>query len=220
MPSKTGDMTPDDKCPLCGSGGARPFCSAGKRSYFRCDICGGIFMAELDRLSRNEERARYLRHNNDILDQGYRNFVSPIVRSIAARQEVSDRGLDFGAGPGPVVAAMLRELNFSIALYDPFFHADTSVLKEQYDFIVCSEVMEHFYNPYAEFVTLRGLLGAGGHLFCTTHLYDETIDFRRWYYKDDPTHVFFYTEATIRWIQQNIGFAYSEIDHRLILFER
>ncbi len=51
-----------------------------------------------------------------------------------------------------------------------------------------------------------------------THLYDENIDFEKWYYKNDPTHVFIYQEKTIEYIAKEFGFSSFCIENRLITF--
>ena len=45
-----------------------------------------------------------------------------------------------------------------------------------------------------------------------TDLYDESIGFHKWYYKNDPTHVFIYQKKTIEWIKNNIGFSDVKIE--------
>ena len=61
------------------------------------------------------------------------------------------RGLDYGAGPGPALAAMIEEDGYSAALYDPLFHPDEAVLSDSYDFITCTETVEHFATPAPTF---------------------------------------------------------------------
>jgi hypothetical protein len=51
-----------------------------------------------------------------------------------------------------------------------------------------------------------------------TDIYNENIDFHKWYYKNDLTHVFIYHKKTIEWIKNNIGFDDVFIDERLIVF--
>ena len=146
----------------------------------------------------------YQTHNNDIDDPRYQKFVSPLVGLIDSRHHKGHSGLDFGAGPGPVIAHMLGKHGYSIDLYDPFFHPDKTVLTNRYDFIVSCEVVEHFYNPFETFTTLGGLLAPGGSLYCRTTLYRDDIDFSNWFYKNESTHVFFYQRTTIEWIAEHI----------------
>lgn len=48
-------------------------------------------------------------HENDINDPGYRAFVAPVVDRISSDRTPKHFGLDFGAGPGPVIAKLLSD---------------------------------------------------------------------------------------------------------------
>jgi hypothetical protein len=91
-------------------------------------------------------------------------------------------------------------------------------LESKYDYIACCEVVEHFYDPFREFKKLKDLLNPGGKLYCMTELYDQNTDFRAWYYKNDPTHVFFYSPCAISWIKEQFNFKEAKIEGRLIVF--
>jgi hypothetical protein len=56
-------------------------------------------------------------------------------------------------------------------------------------------------------------------LYLMTEVYNEGIDFASWYYKNDPTHVFFYSRETFEWIKKEFGFSKVEVNKRLIVFE-
>jgi cyclopropane fatty-acyl-phospholipid synthase-like methyltransferase len=161
-----------------------------------------------------------LQHNNDIYDERYRTFVSPITKHILERYKINSNGLDYGAGTGPVISTILNENGYGINKYDPYFSPDVTVLEKEYDYIVCCEVIEHFYHPKKEFIKLKNLLKNNGELICKTDLYDENIDFSKWKYKNDPTHVFFYSRDTFEWIKQNIGFNKVSIEGRVVIFEK
>ncbi|MDY6827017.1 MAG: class I SAM-dependent methyltransferase [Bacillota bacterium] len=165
-----------------------------------------------------EEKLRYDKHINDINDPGYRNFVRSLVEEVVKDFTVGKEGLDFGAGPGPVVAAMLGEKGYRLALYDVFYHPDELVLNKSYDFIICSEVIEHFRSPADEFRKLRRLLRPGGRLYCMTEIYTEEIDFKNWPYKNDSTHLFFYHPLAFQWIEKKIGFNSLVFKGRLIIY--
>src|SRR3989339_1704505 len=144
-------------CPLC-THDSHPLDPTAKRRYFQCPNCGGIFLARELLLSPDAELREYHTHNNDITDIRYQKFVSPLVELIGSRHNNGQRGLDFGAGPGPVVAHMLGKLGYGIDLYDPFFHPDETIFANSYDFIFCCEVIEHFNTPGITFATLGNLL--------------------------------------------------------------
>jgi ubiquinone/menaquinone biosynthesis C-methylase UbiE len=201
-------------CKLCGAS-ADFFLNCSGKSYFHCRVCSAIFLSAVNYLSRQDEKKRYQEHNNDVCDPGYQKFVEPIIVKVQEKFHRESRGLDFGAGTGPVVAKLLREKGYLIKLYDPFFWNNSAVLKEKYDFIVCSETIEHFHFPAKEFKLLKSLLKPGGILFCMTDLYSENINFKKWYYKNDPTHVFFYQENTFSWIKSKIGFSDFDREKRL-----
>ncbi len=175
-------------------------------------------MDENLRPDASQEKMRYQEHINDVEDKGFQKFVSPITSAILNNFSATDKGLDFGAGTGPVISKMLNDNGFSIVQYDPFFHNHPDLLNSKYNFIACCEVIEHFYYPKKEFELLRSLLQPGGKLFCMTDLWNKNIDFHKWYYKNDQTHVFIYTIETIEWLKQNIGFSDITIEGRLITF--
>ncbi len=207
------------KCNLCRNE-AEFFHAGAFGEYFRCGRCGGISLAPEFFPDARAEKARYETHHNDPLDKRYQKFVAPIVDEIVRSFSADKKGLDFGCGTGPVIQYLLDRKGFSVELYDPFFNTDRSVLADHYDFIACCEVIEHFHRPAGEFARLFDLLNPGGGLFCMTHFYDGETDFKNWYYKDDPTHVFFYCEQTIRYICENSGFADWRIENRLVVFEK
>ena len=204
-------------CPLCLNSGD-VFYQFKERLYFKCNNCSGIFVDEGLRPDRVTEKVRYETHNNDVNDENYQQFVSPITSAILSAHTPSDKGLDFGAGTGPVISKVLDDNNYSIVQYDPLFHNHPELLNDTYDYIACCEVIEHFYNPREEFSLLKKILKTGGILYCMTDIYDESIDFHKWYYKNDPTHVFIYEKRTIHWIQQEFGFLNVTIADRLITF--
>jgi hypothetical protein len=153
------------------------------------------------------ERRHYLSHENDPDDSGYRRFVARLVDPLSARLAEGMRGLDYGSGPGPVAAAMLRERGLGVALYDPFFCPNEAVLARTYDFVICTEVAEHFHRPAEEFDRLDSLLSAGGWLGVMTCFQTDDDAFAGWHYRRDPTHVTFYRESTFRVLARQRGWS-------------
>lgn len=200
-------------CPLC--------CSISIKikndNYFKCKKCGGVFLDKIKYLSSEDEKKRYEFHNNDVFNLGYRNFVSPITEAILAEQSKESIGLDFGSGTGSVVSVVLKENNYNISEYDPFFANNKTLLETKYDYIACSEVVEHFKNPRIEFFLLKTLLKPGGKIYIMTDFYKENIDFKSWYYRKDPTHVFIYTPTTFEYIKKKFKFSNLEISGRLVV---
>ncbi|TGM75365.1 class I SAM-dependent methyltransferase [Leptospira levettii] len=206
-------------CPLCHSP-STPFYQNKFRAYHRCTNCLSIFMDKQFLPSVEDEKKRYLEHNNDIHDVQYQNFLRPIVEKVLTHQKTEDFGLDYGAGPGPVVEYLLKKKGYQINLYDPFFHPYPENLTKQYDYLILTEVVEHFHHPNLEFQKLKSLLKENGMIYILTHPYDDSISFDRWYYKNDQTHTFFYTKQTFEWIKEFYEFKRIEIENRIILFQK
>ena len=87
-------------------------------------------------------------------------------------------------------------------MFDKFFANDEIVLEENYDFVVCSETVEHFENIRFEFDRLHKLLKPNGVLGIMTSIFYEDIEFSDWYYKLDPTHIAFYSPETLKFIEE------------------
>ncbi|MBK1850320.1 class I SAM-dependent methyltransferase [Marinobacter sp. 1-4A] len=166
-------------------------------------------MAQESWLSAEEERVVYDLHNNDPGDSGYRAFLEKLAVPMIERIPSGAVGLDFGCGPGPALAEILRESAMDVALYDPFFYPEPSVLDQQYDFITCTEVVEHLHHPAKVFTQLDGLLKPGGWLGIMTCFQTCDERFDNWHYRRDPTHVVFYREATLRLIAKRMGWIMS-----------
>lgn len=206
-------------CPLCQSP-SNHFYSQNTREFYFCSTCFAVFLDNKNYFSEKEEQKHYENHNNDIFDKGYQQFASPITNAIQRDFKPQHQGLDYGSGTNSVIVKMLKDSAYHILEYDPFFSNTISLLNQQYDYISCCEVMEHFHHPKKEFEKLYNLLLPNGKLYCMTDLFDETKNFDTWYYKNDHSHVFFYHAKTIAWIAKTIGFSNYSIEGRLILFEK
>lgn len=188
-----------EPCPLCGVR-AKWFLKADEKDYFRCSKCALRFVDPGARLTSDTEYAHYLHHENKVDDPKYRKFLSRLANPLLKELRPSSKGLDYGCGPGPALAAMLNEAGHEMAIYDPFFAPDESPLLDTYDVITCTEVAEHFHDPAGEFESLIAMLKPNGILGLMTCFQTEDDRFANWHYRKDPTHVVFYQIDTIRWI--------------------
>lgn len=209
----------NSRCRLC-LGETSLYYKETDREFVVCNNCESVQLLPEYFISAKAEEDRYLTHNNDVEDRRYQEFVEPITSRISGNFTSKHIGLDYGCGTGPVAATELGKKGYTVKLYDPFFHPDTAVLETFYDFIICCEVMEHFFEPGQEFSRLSQILNAGGKLYCKTSLFSEEIDFKSWYYKNDPTHVFFYTGKSLEWIRKNMNFSTVEILPKVIVFSK
>ena len=185
-------------CNICRSNAASSFNTLDSKTYWSCNVCGCKYLDKLYFIDPVEEEQRYLEHNNNIKDNEYRAFLSRLSDPLKEKISLGSNGLDFGCGTGPALADMLTQDGFKIELYDPFFFPNKGVLSKQYDFITCTETVEHFCDPFKEFNILNDLLKPGGWLGVMTSFLTSDEMFESWYYRRDPTHVSFYCEKTFQ----------------------
>lgn len=187
------------RCPLCDHEDVEHYLEDRLRSYLHCLRCELVFVSPRHRPTLEQERAEYDLHQNAVDDPGYRRFLSRLAGPLLERIPASARGLDFGCGPGPALAAMLEEAGHPVALYDPYYYPDRAVLQPGYDFICATEVVEHLHQPGVELDRLWRLLATGGVLGIMTKLVRDRDAFAGWHYKNDPTHVCFFSRRTWQW---------------------
>lgn len=207
-------------CPLCGTE-THAFCEDRARRYLECPHCALVSVDPASHLSPVDERAIYDLHRNDPADARYRAFLSRLADPLLARLVPGMRGLDFGCGPGPVLSMMLREAGMAMTDYDPFYAPDPQALQREYDFVTCTEVVEHFRDPLAGWARLAARVRPGGWLGVMTQLApDAPANFLRWRYRDDRTHVSFHRLATLRWLAARFGFALEQVESQAFLLQR
>lgn len=203
-------------CPLCQTSLIQKIST----HFYDCLVCRALVREETSLLSPDDEKTQYELHNNDVNDKRYQEFTSPITAHILEHFTEKDKGLDFGCGPGPVIASMLKDRNYDISLYDPFFSSGKESLARKYDYIACCEVFEHFYRPGEELRRLSGLLKPDGELLIMTLLYHDDIDFNSWSYPRDPTHVILYRKETFNYITETMHLRIIFMKNRFICLRK
>ena len=221
-PAKSSSMSNSghEACPLCLHDDVRLYYKDRQREYRLCPRCRLINVPECFHLTPTEERRRYEYHRNSSADQAYRRFLQQLLTPLLDYLTPGQQGLDYGCGPGPTLSLMLQELGYPMSVYDPYFADDPGVLARQYDFITCSEAIEHFNRPAQEWRRLLDLLVREGHLAVMTRFHCSTADFGDWYYKNDPTHIHFYSQATFTWLAQRDGLQVSFAGDSVAIFTK
>lgn len=187
-------VTQTADCPLCGArSGWRV--AVRERSLHGCDGCGLIFAAPADRLTVQEQKERYLLHDNRIEDRDYCNFLTRAIKEAEPFLAPGAKGLDYGCGHGPVLSRLLERRGFAMTDYDPIFF--DVPLEAEYDFVFSTECFEHFEEPAREIPKVLARLKTGGVLTIMTELWGAGTDFNDWYYAADPTHVSFFSEKSL-----------------------
>jgi Methyltransferase domain len=206
------------QCPLCGSDNTVLIPNTGKQIYFSCNICGLTSLSQKQLLKPDEEQFRYEQHNNNPDDPRYREFLGKLYIPLQSLLKKSSFGLDFGCGPGPALALMFEDSGYRMNTYDPYFANNPAALNKYYDFITSTEVFEHFYNPFKDIDLLFSLLKPQGILGVMTKLLKDDIDFPTWFYRNDTTHVTFYTKKTWEWISRRWNATILTLDDNIVIF--
>ena len=187
-------------CTVCNSSNINFFLKSGESIYWGCNICDSKFLDSKNYVSKSNEKKHYLKHNNSITDLNYKNFLLRLIQPVKDKISSSDIGLDYGCGYAPALANIFKSYGFKVELYDPFFFPDKDVLLKKYKFITCSEVVEHFFNPYDEFNKINNLLDNNSWFGLMTTFLPKDELFENWYYRRDPKHVVFYKKKTFQHI--------------------
>ncbi len=212
-------------CPLCESQKCALFYERedkryGTRVYIRCGECRLIFLSPEHRFDLEQEKTRYDTHENDPNDPGYVAFLSKLANPLNEQLKPSAQGLDFGCGPGPTMKVILEEKGHHIENYDPIYFFNEALLLKQYDFITCTEAIEHFYQPKKEFDLLKKCLKPNGILGIMTEVLHDEKTFPDWWYHKDPTHVCFYQPQTFEWIAQYYNWKNEPVSKNVVFFKQ
>lgn len=207
-------------CPLCYSLSIVNYCSDKRRDYYHCEQCRLVFVPSCQHLSREAEKAHYDLHQNSPDDQGYRQFLSRLTNPLTAVLTPAARGLDFGSGPGPTLSVMLEEAGFDMAIYDIFYANNMSVLQSEYDFITTTEVVEHLSKPGKVLESLYFMIRPGGYLGLMTKMVLDQAAFSSWHYKNDQTHISFYSRETFNYLAQTWGASAEYLDDDVVLIKK
>lgn len=203
------------QCALCGAHDTVFFHRDNQREFWRCQVCLLVFVLPTFYLDLQAERRQYDLHQNSESDQGYREFLERLAIPLMQKLGRGAEGLDFGCGPAPVLANMLRNNGFKVKLFDFFYARDESVWISKFNFISATEVLEHLHSPGAELDRLWNCLLKDGYLAVMTKLVIDRDAFARWHYKNDPTHVCFFSRSTLSWwaekYQAKIEFMGSDV---------
>lgn len=208
------------QCPLCEGTDIPLWFEDARRQYRRCERCELVFVPQQFQLDADAEKAVYDLHQNALDDLGYHQFLQRVISPLQARINESSCGLDFGCGPGPLLAQLLRQAGHQVALFDKYYFPDTTVLQQRYDFITATEVVEHLAHPREVWQTLFSLLKSDGWLAIMTKRVRDRAAFSRWHYIQDPTHIAFYSDHTFAWIAQHWGYDFEIVGADVVLLHK
>jgi hypothetical protein len=197
----------NEKCPLCTSDDC-PLYWQGQnptRDYLHCQYCDLVFVPSRFQLCSEEEKKIYDQHENNPQDEHYRKFLGRLFTPMSTMLSKPSKGLDFGSGPGPTLSKMFAEQGHQCAIYDKFYANDKSTLEKDYGFVSATEVVEHLANPKDVFGMLFSLTEkTKGPVGIMTKLHpQDRKSFLQWHYKNDPTHIAFFSHLTMEMLAKS-----------------
>lgn len=194
-------------CPLCQTDThAEHYHRDRKREYLKCPRCYLVYVHPSSLPAKDVEKLEYSLHENSAEDEGYVKFLSRLLDPLKPYLSEQVDVIDFGCGPAPVLAQLMELEGPEVALYDPFFAYYPENLTKQYDIITCTEAIEHFHQPHKEWALWLKMLRPNGMLAIMTKRVIDKTRFAQWHYKNDPTHVSFFSEDTFAYLAEQHGF--------------
>ena len=207
-------------CSVCKNKKIEFFLNVKGLDYWQCSLCKATMLDPIQFISSNKEKKHYLKHNNEINDTRYRTFLSNLIEPLKDKISIYDIGLDYGCGYAPALADILKKDGFNVELYDPFFFKNENIFFRKFNFITCSEVVEHFFKPYEEFNKIDSLLAKNSWLAIMTSFMTEDYLFKNWHYRRDPTHVVFYKKITFKIIASQRNWKINFPSKNIVLFNK
>jgi len=213
-------------CPLCGFDNIFKYFKKTEKNgnikiFFKCKTCELVFLDPRFHLLPEEEKNIYDFHQNSPENKGYISFLKKLADPLILKLKRNSTGLDFGCGPGPTLDTILKNKGHEVFNYDPYYFPNRSLLKSKYDFITCTEVAEHFYQPKSEFLLFDNLLKENSsYLGIMTQILPEETDFNNWWYHRDPTHVSIYSLNTFLWISEWMGWKMEIPENGVVIYSK
>jgi tRNA pseudouridine65 synthase len=115
---------------------------------------------------------------------------------------------------------MFADAGHVMTLFDRFYEPEQQAFDRQYDFIIAAEVVEHLQEPKRELERLWACLKPGGWLGIMTQYAVPKDAFPRWHYKNDLTHVCFFSTATFAWIARALNAELTFAERDVVLFRK
>jgi hypothetical protein len=184
------------------------------RPFYACNVCGLIFSDCL--LSAEEVEKHYKNQYSSGFDwkKEAQHFVEWFDHFGFAVPVRTLSIFDYGSGGGFLTKA-LREMSFKVDCYEPILHGEFNRenYAEAYEIVILNEVVEHLEDINKTLDTVYSILADNGVVFIKTNLTDKLINnplnfyelFKGWWYKDDPTHISFFSSLTIEYICKDRG---------------
>jgi len=195
------------QCSICKTM-MHEFIPAGdEQHYYACPACEWIVLDEAHIIPHEQQQERYALHENTCDNEGYvAMFERFMTACVDPYRNTIHTILDFGCGPGPVLATLLKQRGFQVDMYDIFFKPDESYRKKKYDLITMTEVLEHIKDPLSIMRDLTRCLSKKGKIALMTLFHEaDEARFAQWWYRREDTHISFYTTKTLHVLAQALN---------------
>jgi 2-polyprenyl-3-methyl-5-hydroxy-6-metoxy-1,4-benzoquinol methylase len=205
------------KCNICNTQTASLEDTQLNKVFFHCHTCELIFLDKKFYVSNNDEKNQYDHHNNSLENEGYVKMFNDFLDFTLEGLHVKSV-LDFGSGPTPVLAELLKRRGLHVEHFDKFYQPKKVYENKEYDLITSTEVFEHLENPKEVLNLLRNHLTQNGTISIMTLFHtNKQEDFLKWWYRRDPTHITFFTPKTIETMAKECGLKVQKHDNKRII---
>jgi len=185
-------------------------------NYYYCKACEYIFSGEEKLLPPEEEKRRYLLHDNTEDNTGYVEMFDELIRkNLLPYRGKLRTALDFGCGQGKVLAGLLKKYGFCVDVYDKYFFPEPVYENKKYDLITATELIEHLKNPMKVLAFMKNHLNDKGLIMIVTLFHPgDGGNFKKWWYRNDSTHISFYTPCTMKYIAHKLNMRVIMMDQK------
>ena len=209
------------KCKICSNVTNTIIDNNLGKVYDVCPHCQLVTLEKKYFVDKAQEKSQYENHNNSFESKGYVKMFEDFLDYFWDNlNQSSTIALDFGSGPGPVLAEILKNRGLHVDTYDKFYQPVCVYENKKYDLITSTEVFEHLENPIETLLLLKEHLKESGIIAIMTLFHNNNSrDFLNWWYKRDPTHITFYTPKTFEIMALMCGLNILKCDDkRIIIF--
>jgi SAM-dependent methyltransferase len=205
------------KCKICNTSVEAFEDTELKKTFFYCSACELIFLGKNFYVTQKKEKDQYDHHNNSLENDGYVKMFNDFLDYTLEGQEVKSV-LDFGSGPTPVLAELLKRRDLEVEHFDKFYQPKKVYENKSYDLITSTEVFEHLENPKEILNLLSNHLNPNGIISLMTLFHtNNQEDFLKWWYRRDPTHITFFTPKSIEIMAKECGLKLLKHDSKRVI---
>jgi hypothetical protein len=152
-------------------------------------------------------------HDNTESNTGYVKYLESVANIADSVTPSDGLILDFGCGKNAVLVKTLRRLGRLCDCWDPLFNYRIDFTDKHYDTIILCEVIEHLRELQTEIHLVRRLLNPHAYIIIRTQLYSSLDSFPRWWYRQDSTHINFFSNTTMSFLATVLGMHCTNTDY-------